>query len=157
MAIIFVISLLVLSITQRTGPRSVSAGSLDIRDVMPDVMMGAYKDYELVHLEEREEEDTVSIPGSKFRSCTTKGDALSCFRTSQNSSRSIADGISSFQVYITKRVDPKVPKTKECDDCDRFSPWVYQEEADAVKRDLGVLDEAKNDTTPRHISVRFVF
>jgi hypothetical protein len=96
MAIIFVISLLVLSITPQTGPRSVSAGSLDIRDVMPDVMMGAYKDYELVHVEEREEEDTVSIPGFKLRFCTAKGEALSCFRTSQNSSRSIADGISSF-------------------------------------------------------------
>jgi hypothetical protein len=96
MAIIFVISLLVLSITPQIGPRSVSAGSLDIRDVMPDVMMGAYKDYELVHVEEREEEDTVSIPGFKLRFCTAKGEALSCFRTSQNSSRSIADGISSF-------------------------------------------------------------
>jgi hypothetical protein len=96
MAIIFVISLLALSITPRTGPRSVSAGSLDIRDVMPDVMMGAYKDYELVHVEEREEEDTVSISGSKFRFCTTKEEALSCFRTCQHSSRSIADGISSF-------------------------------------------------------------
>jgi hypothetical protein len=89
MAIIFIVSLLVLSITPRTGPRSVSAGSLNIRDVMSDVMMGAYKDYELIHVEEHEEEDTVSIPEFKLRSCTTKGEALSCFRSNEDSSQTI--------------------------------------------------------------------
>ena len=48
--------------------RSVSAGSLDIRDIFPDVMMGAHKDYELIRVDERQEEDIVSI-STKLHIC----------------------------------------------------------------------------------------
>jgi hypothetical protein len=70
MSIILTSSFLVLSITSRTCMRSVSAGSLDIYDMIPDVMMGAYKDYELVHVEKYEEEDIVSIHDSQV--CTLR-------------------------------------------------------------------------------------
>jgi hypothetical protein len=67
MSIILISLFLVLSITSHTCIRSVSAGSLDIHDMIPDVMMGVYKDYELVHVEKHEEEDIVSIRDSHVR------------------------------------------------------------------------------------------
>lgn len=72
----FLVSANILSIASAQDTKHAPRGSLDIRDVIPSDMLQNYHDYELLHLEEREDEDTIFIskretktPAKKTKDC----------------------------------------------------------------------------------------
>lgn len=58
----FVLFLLSLSLVPFGCVQGQKTAALQIRDVLPADMMDMYEDYELLHIEESREEDTVRLP-----------------------------------------------------------------------------------------------